>query len=113
MSTKANWFVDQAVPLDDEPDPFSAPIQEVGERIDLRDGKAALDLRLRELLRREANLFERGTCCAIKDRTDSSCHACPVSKAHDREDALGVLCRIGREQEVVQTELAVIECRDR
>lgn len=111
MSTRANWFVEKAELLDDEPDPFAMPVEEVGERIDLRDPQAALQLRLDELIRRESNLFAREITCPIKDRADTSCHACPVSKAHDRQDPLGSLCRLGREQEAVLTELAVLRCQ--
>jgi hypothetical protein len=110
MRTQANWFVDQVPAVDEETDPFTMPIEEVGTRIDLRDPKAALQLRLAELVRREGSLYETHVKCPIKDRPDSTCHACPVSQAHDTEVALGVLCRLGREQEVVLTELAVLTC---
>lgn len=112
MSTRANWFVEAAASLDGTDDPFAAPIEEIGERIDLRDPQAALSLRLGELLEREGRLFNSGVSCPIKDRPDTSCHACPVSRAHDREGALGVLCRLGREQERVVTEMAVHTCRE-
>lgn len=112
MTARANWFVEELPTLDTEPDPFSAPIEEVGERIDLRDPRAALELRIRELMRREANLYESGLTCPIKDRADSTCHCCPVSAARDEEKPLGVLCRLGREEETVLTELAVLTCRD-
>lgn len=98
--------------LDDEPDPFAAPVQEVGERIDLRDPKSLLRFRLDELLRREANLFAKDRTCPIRDHPESTCHACPVSHANDPEHDLSLLCRIGREQETVLTELAVLSCRD-
>ncbi len=111
MTVRANWFVEAVAALDDEPDPFAAPIEEVGKRIDLRDPRAALELRLHELVAREGNLYATGLTCPIKDRADSTCHACPVSKAHDASVPLSVLCKIGREQETVQTELAVISCR--
>jgi hypothetical protein len=112
VSQKANWFLDGLVPVENEPDPFAVPIEEVGQRVDLRDPQAALKLRLQELLGREAKLFERQITCDIKDRSDTCCHACPVSKAHDPEDRLGILCRIGREEELVSTELAVHVCRE-
>lgn len=112
MVARANWFVASVTSLDDEPDPFDAPIEEVGQRIDLRDPRERLEMRFRELIERESNLFNRGTTCPIKDRSDSCCHACPVSKASDPDDALAVLCRVGREQEAVLTELAVLACRD-
>lgn len=112
MSTRANWFTDGVATIGDEPDPFAVPIEEIGEEIDLRSPTARLELRLRELLYREGNLFANGLTCAIKDRGDSTCHACPVSYAHGVE-ALGALCRIGREQESVSTELAVLQCQGR
>ena len=112
MAAKANWFIQAVEGLDDEPDLFAAPIEEVGERIDLRDPKAGLQMRLEELIQREANLYEHQITCPIKDRNDTTCHACPVSKAGDPDAALGVLCRVGREQETTLTELAVLSCRD-
>ncbi len=112
MTARANWFVEGAVPVDTEDDPFAVPVEEIGERIDLRDPQAALNLRLTELLRRESSLFEQNVTCPIKDAQNTSCHACPVSAAHDREDPKGVLCRVGREQETVLTQLAVLRCQD-
>jgi hypothetical protein len=112
MTARANWFVAQLASLDDEPDPFDAPIEEVGQRIDLRDPRERLEMRLRELLERESNLFNANITCAIKDMPNSCCHACPVSKATERGDPMHTLCRLGREQEAVLTELAVLACRD-
>lgn len=110
MSARANWFTEAAIPTESEEDPFSMPVEEVGERIDLRDPDAMLNLRLTELLGRESRLFDAGITCPIKEVSGSTCHACPVSKAHDREDPKGVLCRLGREQETTVTELAVLRC---
>lgn len=106
----ANWFVDAEVDVS-APDPFAAPVQERGTRIDLREPTAALELRLAELIAREGRLFNAGITCAIKDRVDTCCSACPVCVAHLREERLSTLCRVGREQEAVCTELAVIRCR--
>lgn len=106
MTARANWFVAEVEGLDDEPDPFAMPVEEVGERIDLSDPLGGLRLRLVELLRREGNLDAGGVTCAIKGRTDTCCHACPMSEAHIRDSTLGVLCRLGREQERVLTEIA-------
>jgi hypothetical protein len=108
--TRAQWFTETLV-IDDELDPFAAPIEEVGERVDLRDPQAADELRLHELLRREGVLFANGVSCPIKDRPDTTCHACPVSRAHDKEAELGALCRVGREQESVLTRLAAARCQ--
>lgn len=113
MATRANWFLGVAPEATDEPDPFAMPIEEIGERIDLRDPSSLLQLRLEELLRREHNLFDTGVTCAIKDRAGTTCHACPVSRAGDPDSALSALCRIGREQETVLTEMAVLTCHVR
>lgn len=112
MSARANWFVEAVESLDDEPDPFKVPIEEVGDRIDLGDPKSRLALRVTELLHREAALDSAGITCAIKARADSTCHACPVSQANDSSKPLSRLCKVGREQEVVLTELAVLGCRE-
>lgn len=110
MTARANWFTRTTVPVETGEDPFSMPVEEVGERIDLRDPDATLNLRLTELLLREGRLFDAGITCPIKEFSGSTCHACPVSKAHDREDPKGALCRLGREQETTVTELAVLRC---
>jgi hypothetical protein len=109
MTLRADWFTGQGTGLQ-ESDPFAVAVEEVGERIDLLDPRAKLELRVRELLYREGNLWQVGVTCPIKDRGETSCHACPVSLAHDRTQALGTLCRIGREQETVVTELTVLAC---
>jgi hypothetical protein len=111
VSTRADWFTQGVASLDEDPDPFAAPVQEIGERIDLREPDAALELRYRELLYREGNLFERDVTCQIKDRADTTCTACPVSQAHDRAVPLGALCRLGRAQEQTLTELAALRCQ--
>mgnify|MGYP000606112215 CR=1 FL=1 len=33
--------------------------------------------------------FDAEVRCAVKDRSDTTCHACPISMAHERESALG------------------------
>lgn len=108
MATKANWHTDELAELAEwSEDPFEQPIEEVGTPIDLGDSQARLNVELVELLRRETNLDRVGITCAIKDRADTTCHACPVSEASRNVKPLGALCRLGREQERVLTELAV------
>lgn len=108
MATKANWFLAELDGLDTGEfgeDPFEQPIEEVGTPIDLGGEEARLQVELVELMRRESNLYNAEVTCAIKDRPDTCCHACPVSQAHSRETPLGVLCRLGRRQERVLSEL--------
>lgn len=108
MTTRANWHTAELAELADwAEDPFEAPIEEVGAPIDLGGPEARLHIELAELVRREANLDRVGITCPIKDRPDTTCHACPVSEAARREKPIGSLCRLGREQERVLTALAV------
>lgn len=110
--TRANWFLQSIDDAEADPDdPFQMPVEEVGQRIDLRDPRGKLELRLQELMVRESRLYDRQVTCSIKDRPDTICSACPVSKAHDPGSVLGALCRIGRETEAVATELGVLLCQ--
>lgn len=103
---RANWYVDQPPALDG-PDPFEVPIEDVGELIDLSKPTAQLTVRLTELLNREGRLEAIGVTCDLKSRSDVVCSACPISRAGDPTAPLGALCRVGREQESVCTQLAV------
>jgi hypothetical protein len=111
VSTRANWHTADLADLDEEIDPFSVPVEEVGLRIDLLDEIGRLQARLATLLDQETNLLHCGIRCDIKDRENTCCHACPVSKAGLSDDPLSALCRLGREQERVVTGLAVQRIR--
>lgn len=75
--------------------------------LDLSTPEPELRSWLVELVRREGNLWNCGTTCPLKDREDTTCTACPVSRARDTdegtldEERLKRLCMIGEEQERV------------
>lgn len=74
--------------------------------LDLSSSKAELDERLVTLVRREAELFDCGITCPLKDKPDASCAVCPVSRANEHSGSVeslrrSQLCRIGAEQERV------------
>lgn len=102
MSVKAQWFVPDLV--SGEVDPFAdeAPVDvtAVGVAIDLRDDPDELYARIGELLEAENALYNRGVRCVVKDRADTSCHACPFQGRH------GALCEVGAEQDEVLTRMA-------
>lgn len=104
MTVKANWFAE----LDDGPasqiDPFAAHAEQLGLEIDLRDPKE-LQQQLRDLLNAEAALYERKVTCSIRDRSDTSCTACPVRRTNSL-DRLTPLCDVGIQMERVTTTLA-------
>lgn len=108
--TRANWGA-TAIALPDVggASPFEMPVEEIGQRIDLSDPADRLRTRLVELVRQEGRLDGTGVGCEIKGRPDTTCLACSLSEAGDGKSRLGMLCRIGREQEVVSTELVVVE----
>jgi hypothetical protein len=114
VSARANWHtldLEALVREEGELDPFSAPVEELGERIDLGSPSDRLQIRLGQLLEREAALWNQGVTCPIKDKADTACCACPVSRHADFDEPLGMLCRIGRDEEKVCTELAAIQCQ--
>lgn len=73
--------------------------------ISVETSTAELDAYVLDLLNQEAQLFDEGVTCPIKDLRDTTCLACPVSAARDYSEPLGRLCRIGQEQERVATVL--------
>lgn len=95
--------------LEDDPFAEGAPanIEDVGVAICLDGDEAELSEELVRLVERESRLFEQGVECAIKDRSDTSCYACPLFEV---DPAITRLCRLGRDQERVTTQLAVVKC---
>lgn len=67
--------------------------------------RVELQQRLGYLYKREGRLFNMGTTCPVKDNDETSCLACPFSQAEDPKDLRGHLCRVGIDQERVQTVL--------
>jgi hypothetical protein len=109
---RADWFIGQLNTDElDIDNPFDAPVEEIGEAIDLTDRSDVLHARVGQLLARENFLFNKGVTCAIKDSDETSCHACPVSEAKNLSCRLGALCRLGREQEEVLTELVALRVK--
>lgn len=107
MSVRANWFAPSVE--GDLSDPFAPapprPVQVAGTPIDLSAERAELQQQVVDLVNEEARLFNMGVTCAIRDRQDTSCNACPVSQ-HAVSTPMSALCRVGRELEVVITTLA-------
>lgn len=105
MSVRANWFLDELV-VEEAP----AAVEEVGQPIDLLHGDARLNRRLVELVGEEGRLWDRGIRCAIKDRPDTACSACPIFE-YENEGPRWRLCALGIEQERTATTIAVQRAR--
>lgn len=109
MGVRADWHED-AVVAPAGSGPFGLP-----SSTGMTFGPLSLDLtvpdireKLVKLARRERFLFDqRNLSCPIKDKCDSTCHACPLNQADNREHRKSPLCRVGIEQEQALTMLAV------
>lgn len=117
-AARARWGLD-ALEVQTDDDPFgpaipagpsaaavSVDVEAVGLPIELADDLAP---RLVALLKEEGELLQQGVTCAIKDRDETSCHACPL-RGHQAFPA-SRLCVLGVEQERVFTHLAVSDAR--
>lgn len=108
MGLTADWHLGdfETVEREQEYDPlidptYSAPLPP----IDLATPTPQLREHLGSLVNQEASLFNEGVTCAIRDRDESTCLACPVSASNDYSNPMGKLCRVGQEQERVLTVL--------
>lgn len=105
MTIKARWGSDElVVPTGD---PFYERVEQIGLPIVLHADHAEVNERLIALVQEEGRLHNAGIRCAIRDRDDTSCSACPLSAHEDPSSALHRLCQVGREQELLSTELAI------
>lgn len=114
MTVKAQWFEAAAPPAGD---PFAGyaeqpmlpkTVEEVGKPIDLSSAEPVLRRRLIELVDEEAHLHAAGVSCAIRDREDTSCCACPMRGKTER---IARLCEVGTESEQLLTTLAIHKVR--
>lgn len=108
MSVRADWgtTADASAPAP-EIDPFASAeslgVMEPLTPVDLTNTEDELREQFASLFERERNLFNCGVECPLKEMPDSTCTACPVSRARDTNDPyMGQLCRVGVEQERVQ-----------
>lgn len=111
MAVRADWHEDADTVTSAEVDPFSlasSGLMKTTLPIDT-DSQKLFD-RLRVLVKHESALFNEGTTCAIKDKPETCCSACPVNDS-DGDGNAAFLCRIGVEQEQVVTLIAAQEQR--
>lgn len=105
---KVDWGVeDLAADMDEDPFKGHENVEQQGLPIDLSADEPVLQEKLIELVNSEGALAERGVTCALKDRPDSTCNACPISQ-HEGSGEMATLCKIGRRQEQVVMELHVL-----
>jgi len=105
MAVRTNWHEDADRTGSSVVDPFdlpsSAPVA-VTAPLSLDLPFDELERRIKMLLHREAFLCKEGLTCAIKDNPEGTCLGCPLNEVGS-DSAKGALCKIGCEQERVQT----------
>lgn len=106
-AVKAKWHVDLDLLGAGVPDLWAEEVEATGLPIDLTTTVARLSAELLKSGKREGYLDRQGITCAIKDRVDTSCWACPLYAGENQDDPRGSLCIVGREQERISTRLAV------
>lgn len=106
MGAKANWFIGD-LELEQALLERTDRIEQLALPVDLEQ-ESPLARRLVELVTLEAELAARGIRCAIKDRRDTVCSACPL-RGKVEADAL---CIVGVDQEQTATALGVGKVRD-
>jgi hypothetical protein len=121
---QTNWHLgDLSLPDDTDPMGEIAELQS-GSVIDLSRDVAALEEDLAATLRRESRVFNRsGFECRLKwakshklmGGAKHSCFTCPHYRGDlrgEQNDDRAVICRIGREQEGLTTELEILRRKD-
>lgn len=106
-SVKTDWGLAPGSATSGDPFRDAGPVEQMGLPIDLSRDEPTLHARLIDLLESEGALAARGITCALKERDDSCCSACPISQDEDPHAKLAKLCAVGKEQERVLMRLLV------
>lgn len=113
VSVRADWGL-QALDLGDSEkvDPFDAASSawmtndaapDWGFAISIETPSEELRRLLGIVVSSEMRMGAKGLTCAIKDSPETTCLACPLSRANDDSSPKRHLCRAGREQERLST----------
>lgn len=81
--------------------PFDTLILSSGLTVDLTGTEEEVNAGLRQSLALESSLFNRGVTCDLKDG-GQDCLTCPMYVADRAEEARAPLCRLGRDQRVIE-----------
>ena len=106
MALQADWFTSGSDRAGDYSDPFEhsqTPSPPLMNPISIDSTKAQVNERIQKLHHREERLFNMGISCQLKENSECSCATCPISEAGDADSQLGMLCKVGVEQERVLT----------
>ena len=101
MSLKTEWRLNELLLGSDADDPFEDVILSSGLRVDLTGTEDEVFAGLRQSLALEGTLFEQGVTCELKEG-GQDCLTCPLYAGDRPEEARAPLCRLGRDQRVME-----------
>lgn len=105
MSLKAEWRLAELLGVTDT-NPFDTVILSSGLPVDLTGSEDELFLGLKRTLELESRLFSKGIICDLKDG-GQDCLTCPMYAGDRPEETREPLCRLGRDQRVIEERLIV------
>lgn len=100
MSIRAEWRLQELLGIDDG-NPFDRLILSTGLRVDLRGSEEEIERGLGRTLELESRLHNQGITCKLKD-DGQDCLTCPVYVGDRPEETGAPLCRLGRDQRVIE-----------
>ena len=99
MSVRSEWRLREL--LFGEDDPFDSVILSSGLSVDLTGSEEELFDGIRQTLELESRLFNHGVTCDLKD-AGQDCLTCSEYVADRLEEKRAPLCRLGRDQRVIE-----------
>ncbi len=103
MSVRAQWRLAELLDTDDG-NPFDTVILSAGLRVDLTGTEDEMFRGLRRTLELESRLYGKGITCELKDG-GQDCLTCPMYAGDRPEEEREPLCRLGRDQRVIEAQL--------
>lgn len=99
MSLRAQWRLDELLGVADNP--FDNVILSSGLKVNLDGSEEQVHDGLRQSLELEGRLFDEGITCELKDG-GQDCLKCPEYVADRSEEPRAPLCRLGRDQRLIE-----------
>lgn len=109
MSLKAEWRLAELLGSD-EGNPFDTVILSKGLRVDLAGSEEEIFRGLKRTLELESRLYDGGVTCDLKDG-GTDCLTCPMYAGDRPEETREPLCRLGRDQRVIEEHLSTFTAK--
>lgn len=107
MSVRAQWRLSELLGAGDT-NPFDTVILSLGLRVDLAGSEDEVFRGLKRTVELEGRLYDKGVTCELKD-SGQDCLTCPMYAGDRPEEDREPLCRLGRDQRVIEEHLAAFK----